>query len=266
MKTVLFVCSQNRLRSPTAEQIFAHRSDIEVASAGTNHDADTPLSVELVRWADMIVVMEKTHRSKVQRRFRHALGGTRVVCLDIPDDYDFMEPGLVRLLEARMARHLPSPRSRDMPDPLRLARGTPDQAGAIRDLTLRAYTKWLPITLCKPRPMTADYDAALREHRFDCLWEGERLVGLIETAPEGDELLIVNVAVEPDCQGRGFGIRLMRHAETLAGAAGLRGTRLYTNKLMAENIALYSALGYAFEKETHHDHGVVAVHMKRPIS
>ena len=109
MKTVLFVCSQNRLRSPTAEQVFAHRADLEVASAGTNHDAETPLSVDLVRWADIIVVMEKTHRNKLQKRFRAALGGKRVICLDIPDEYEFMEPGLVRLLEARMARHLPSP-------------------------------------------------------------------------------------------------------------------------------------------------------------
>jgi len=148
----------------------------------------------------------------------------------------------------------------------RLERGTPDQAGAIRDLTLRAYAKWVPVTPRKPRPMTADYDLALREHRFDCLWDGVRLVGLIETVPEGDELLIVNVAVEPDCQGMGLGVRLMRHAEAIAREEGLRGTRLYTNKLMAENIALYEALGYGFEKETRHDHGVVAVHMTRPIS
>lgn len=106
MKTILFVCSQNRLRSPTAEQIFAHRSDIEVSSAGTNHDAENPLTGELVRWANMIVVMEKTHRAKLRRRFREALNGKRVICLDIPDEYEFMEPGLVELLEARMARHL----------------------------------------------------------------------------------------------------------------------------------------------------------------
>jgi len=153
-----------------------------------------------------------------------------------------------------------------MPDTLRLERGTPDQAGAIRDLTLRAYAKWVPVTPRKPRPMTADYDLALREHRFDCLWDGERLVGLIETVPEGDALLIVNVAVEPDCQGRGLGVRLMRHAESLAKDAELGGTRLYTNKLMAANIELYESLGYAFEKETHHDGGVVAVHMSRPLA
>lgn len=108
MKTVLFVCSQNRLRSPTAEQVFSRRDDLEVASAGTNHDAEVPLSSDLVRWADLIFVMEKAHRTKVQRRFRTVLKGKRVICLDIPDDYAFMDPALVEILEARVPRHLPS--------------------------------------------------------------------------------------------------------------------------------------------------------------
>ncbi len=75
-------------------------------SAGTNHDADNPLTAELVAWADIILVMEKAHRNKLQRRFRAVLGGKRVICLDIPDDYDFMQPELVRLLEAKASRHL----------------------------------------------------------------------------------------------------------------------------------------------------------------
>lgn len=107
MKNVLFVCSQNRLRSPTAEQMFSQRPDIEVASAGTNSDADTPLTAELVEWADVIFVMEKIHRTKLQQRFRASLKSKRVVCLDIPDKYGFMDPALVRVLEARLARHLP---------------------------------------------------------------------------------------------------------------------------------------------------------------
>lgn len=110
MKHVLFVCSRNRLRSPTAEQVFSKRSDIEVQSAGTDNDADNPLTRELVEWADIIFVMEKSHRSKLQQRFRAALKSARVVCLDISDDYAFMDPALVRLLEAKVARHLPSPR------------------------------------------------------------------------------------------------------------------------------------------------------------
>lgn len=107
MKNVLFVCSQNRLRSPTAEQVFSHRADLEVASAGTNNDAETPLSGDLVQWADVIVVMEKQHRAKVQKRFRSLLHGKRVICLDIPDDYEFMDPALVSLFRAKLARYLP---------------------------------------------------------------------------------------------------------------------------------------------------------------
>jgi predicted protein tyrosine phosphatase len=103
----LFVCSQNRLRSPTAEQIFSLRGDIEVASAGTNNDAENPLTADLVEWADFIFVMERSHRNKLQKRFREALKDKRLVCLDIPDDYEFMDPSLVRLLENRMARYLP---------------------------------------------------------------------------------------------------------------------------------------------------------------
>jgi predicted protein tyrosine phosphatase len=84
------------------------REGIEVSSAGTNHDAENPLTPELIAWADTIFVMERQHRSKLQTRFRAALNGKRVVCLDIPDDYAFMDPGLIRLLEARLARYLPA--------------------------------------------------------------------------------------------------------------------------------------------------------------
>lgn len=107
MKNVLFVCSQNRLRSPTAEQVFSRRPGIEVASAGTNHDADNPLNAELVEWADIIFVMEKTHRNKLQQRFRASLKKVRVICLDIPDEFEFMDPMLVRLLETKVSRYLP---------------------------------------------------------------------------------------------------------------------------------------------------------------
>lgn len=107
MNKVLFVCSQNRLRSPTAEHVFSTRPGIEVASAGTNHDADNPLTHELVEWADIIFVMEKAHRNKLQQRFRASLRTARVICLDIPDAFEFMDPMLVRLLETKVSRYLP---------------------------------------------------------------------------------------------------------------------------------------------------------------
>jgi predicted protein tyrosine phosphatase len=103
---VLFVCSQNKLRSPTAEQVFADYPGIECTSAGTNDDAENPLSAELVEWADVIFVMEKQHQKKLASRYQRNLRGKRVVCLVIPDDYEFMQPELVDLLERRVKPHL----------------------------------------------------------------------------------------------------------------------------------------------------------------
>jgi hypothetical protein len=89
---------------------------------------------------------------------------------------------------------------------------------------------------------------------------GCRLVALIETVPEGDYLLIENVAVLPAFQGRGFDIRLLRLAEELAESSELRGARLYTNKLFADNLRLYTSSGHQIEREEDLN-GRVAVHM-----
>ena len=106
VKNVLFICSQNKLRSPTAEQVFADWPGIEVSSAGTNNDAENPLSAEQIEWADIVFVMERAHRTKVQNRYRSALKGKRLICLHIPDDYDFMDPLLIQLLKAKVPQHL----------------------------------------------------------------------------------------------------------------------------------------------------------------
>lgn len=103
---VLFLCSGNRLRSPTAEQVFAAYPGIECASAGLNHDADEPVTPELIEWADVIFVMERAHRRRLQARFRAHLRGKRVVCLDIPDLYGHMDATLVAALVSRVPRHL----------------------------------------------------------------------------------------------------------------------------------------------------------------
>jgi predicted protein tyrosine phosphatase len=102
LKHVLFVCSQNRLRSPTAEHVFANWPGIEVASAGLNADADTPVTPEVLEWSDIVFVMEKAHRSRLSKRFRAHLKNARVVCLDIPDQYEFMDPDLVRILNEKV--------------------------------------------------------------------------------------------------------------------------------------------------------------------
>jgi predicted protein tyrosine phosphatase len=104
---VLFICSQNRLRSPTAEQVFADWPGIETQSAGLGNDADIPVTPELLAWSDLIFVMEKVHRSKLSNRFGRHVKDKRIVCLDIPDDYDFMEPALVQLLTRKVTPFLP---------------------------------------------------------------------------------------------------------------------------------------------------------------
>ena len=106
LKKILFICSQNKLRSPTAEAVFAGTPGIEVDSAGLNNDAVVPLSPEQVAWADMIFVMEQEHRSKLNRKFKRHLNGQRVIVLGIPDEYDYMDPVLVQLLKVKVAPFL----------------------------------------------------------------------------------------------------------------------------------------------------------------
>lgn len=106
MHRALFICTQNRLRSPTAEQVFSTWPNVESDSAGLGNDAIIPLSVEQIEWATIIFVMEKAHRSRLSTRFNKHLKGKRVICLDIPDEYEFMQPELVRLLEAKIASFL----------------------------------------------------------------------------------------------------------------------------------------------------------------
>lgn len=86
--------------------MFADWPGIETASAGLAPDAEEAVTSELVEWADLIFVMEKRHRAALQRRFRTHLANRRVICLDIPDDYGFMDSALVALLKARVTRFL----------------------------------------------------------------------------------------------------------------------------------------------------------------
>ena len=107
VKHVLFICSQNRLRSPTAEQVFSSYPGIECLSAGLNHNAENTVTAELVEWADIIFVMEIAHQDLLAAHFNRYLSDKRVICLDIPDVYHFMDPTLVRLLKSKVARFLP---------------------------------------------------------------------------------------------------------------------------------------------------------------
>jgi predicted protein tyrosine phosphatase len=103
---LLFLCSQNRMRSPTAEAVFSAVPDIEAASAGTNHDAARTVSADLIEWADVVLVMENVHRAKLKQRFARELQHKKLVVLDIPDEYFYMDPELIRILRQKVPRAL----------------------------------------------------------------------------------------------------------------------------------------------------------------
>ena len=102
----LFICSRNRLRSPTAEAIFSDWPDIETDSAGLASDATTIISIDHITWAEVIFVMERAHKAKLSKKFGSALNGKRVICLDIPDRYTFMQQELIDVLIRRAGRLL----------------------------------------------------------------------------------------------------------------------------------------------------------------
>lgn len=106
MIRALFICTHNRLRSPTAEQVFACYPGLETDSAGLGSDACIRLSPEQIDWASVIFVMEKAHRRRLSQQFKRHLNGKRVICLDIPDEYDYMQAELVDLLKRRVEKFL----------------------------------------------------------------------------------------------------------------------------------------------------------------
>jgi ribosomal protein S18 acetylase RimI-like enzyme len=112
--------------------------------------------------------------------------------------------------------------------------------------------------------MSVDYRDALLRHRFDLLCDGPAVLGLIETVRQDGALLIENLCVRPEAQGRGHGQRLMAHAERLAVAGGLRRVRLYTNQRFVENLRFYAGRGYGIEREEPFLGGVI-VHMAKAV-
>jgi ribosomal protein S18 acetylase RimI-like enzyme len=152
-----------------------------------------------------------------------------------------------------------------MDDDLIFRRAEPIDAAAVRALTRAAYARWVPIIGREPRPMVADYDDAVRRHRIDILERTGAMLALVEMSLHPDHLLIVNVAVDPVQQGKGLGRVLLDHAEAVARAAALDELRLYTNRLMTENVALYQRRGYRIIMEEEFLPGSFAVHLSKRL-
>jgi len=106
MKNILFLCSQNKLRSPTAEAIFCDKEGWDVRSAGLSTDAEVYLCTEDVPWADYIFVMEQAHKKKLKQKFRKFIKDQSIVCLGIPDDYEFMDKQLIAILNSKVPQFI----------------------------------------------------------------------------------------------------------------------------------------------------------------
>ena len=114
MRRVLFVCSRNQWRSPTAEAIYRSDSRIEARSAGVSPAAKRRVTAKLLQWADLVLVMEPEHKRRLLSQFADLDPDLCIRVLDIPDDYAFMDPELVELIRERTEAILADT---DEPDP-----------------------------------------------------------------------------------------------------------------------------------------------------
>jgi predicted protein tyrosine phosphatase len=108
-KRALFLCEGNLHRSPTAEAMYAHTPGLAVRSAGLSSLARVQVTEELLAWADVVFVMDRRLARTLQRRFPAVLDGEEVVCLNVPDNYQRMQPELQALLAERLLPYLGPP-------------------------------------------------------------------------------------------------------------------------------------------------------------
>jgi len=100
---ILFLCSQNKRRSLTAEKIFDGVNGHQVRSAGTESNSRTKVTPGLLGWADIIFCMEKKHLHRITEKYQDILRDKNVINLHIPDDYLFMDEDLIELLENKVS-------------------------------------------------------------------------------------------------------------------------------------------------------------------
>lgn len=140
----------------------------------------------------------------------------------------------------------------------------PEDAPSVTALVRAAYARWVPRLGREPAPMTADDPGLIAAGAVSLLEEAGRLLGVLVLIPEADALLIENVAIAPDAQGRGLGGLLLAEAERVAREIGRRRVRLYTNAAMTENIGFYTRRGFV-ETRRATEHGLHRVYMEKPL-
>jgi predicted protein tyrosine phosphatase len=108
---LLFVCSRNQWRSPTAANLFANSDRYIAKSAGTADRARIKITPGLINWADRIFVMEKRHAAIIEQNYPDLIMDKSIVVLQISDDYQYMDAELIDILESRLAEYLALDRS-----------------------------------------------------------------------------------------------------------------------------------------------------------
>ena len=126
-----------------------------------------------------------------------------------------------------------------------IRRAEPADAEAVAALVDAAYMHYIGRIGRKPGPMLDDYAALIAAGAVSVLAEPDgAIAAAIVLLSKPDHLLLDNVAVHPDRQGRGLGRRLISFAEAEARRLGHAQVRLYTHETMVENIALYTRIGF----------------------
>ena len=100
---VLFICSKNQWRSPTAERVWRSHPALAVRSAGTSPNARRHVSEADLHWAEVIFVMEEKHKTRIRAEYMPVIEHKPVYVLDIPDEYKYMDPSLVEQLTQSVA-------------------------------------------------------------------------------------------------------------------------------------------------------------------
>jgi predicted protein tyrosine phosphatase len=103
---ILFVCSRNKWRSRTAETIFQSDQRHKFRSAGTENDARIKINEKLIKWADLIFVMEKRHKQRLQDKFEQLLNDKKIIILNIEDNYQYMNEELIETLRTSVTLYL----------------------------------------------------------------------------------------------------------------------------------------------------------------
>ncbi|WP_103108892.1 low molecular weight protein tyrosine phosphatase family protein [Brevibacillus reuszeri] len=106
---ILFICSRNKWRSLTAQKIFHGVNNSDVRSAGTEENARIKVTIGHIGWADVIFVMEKKHVRRLKDKFGVNLSKKKVICLGIPDDYEYMDGDLIEILKSRVSEYIDVP-------------------------------------------------------------------------------------------------------------------------------------------------------------